>query len=258
MFFNELDLLEIRLEETFDIVDRFVISESLYTHSGNSKPLLFEINKERYKKYLDKIIYVVYNENPNSNPWYNENNQRRSLGNGIDQLVLNDNDIIIVSDLDEIINRKTLSLIISSIDNINLPLTLCHTMYTGKINYKIIDPAWCQNWRGACIINGKLFRESKYDLHIFRSYKDSFNYLENINNWHFTSVGDEQNIKDKFCSYAHTENNIPINVDNIENRLLLIQDPMGIRNYSLKKVYIDNSFPRAIVQDPGRYRTLIG
>jgi beta-1,4-mannosyl-glycoprotein beta-1,4-N-acetylglucosaminyltransferase len=258
MFFDELDLLEIRLEETFDIVDRFIISESLYTHSGNEKPLFFETNKDRYNKYLPKITHVVYESKPNSNSWYNENNQRRSLGYAMNQSVLNDHDLIIISDLDEIINRNTLSSIVANIDHDLLPITLCHTMYTGKINYKVIDPAWCQNWRGACIINGKLLREKEYDLHFFRHYKDSFNYLENAKNWHFTSVGNEDNIRHKLISYAHTETNTHDNLYNIKNRLLDVKDPMLSRDYKLEKTIIDDSFPKAIIENIDKYKTLIG
>lgn len=62
LFFNELDLLEVRLEMLYDHVDYFIISECDTTFSGISKPFYFEDNKERYSKYLDKIIHIK-NEN---------------------------------------------------------------------------------------------------------------------------------------------------------------------------------------------------
>ena len=58
-FFNELDLLEIRLELLYEQVDYFVISESNKTHSNNDKQLNFENNKDRFAKYIDKIIYIT-------------------------------------------------------------------------------------------------------------------------------------------------------------------------------------------------------
>ena len=57
-FFNELDLLEIRLDALYDEVDYFVISECDYTFSGLSKPFYFEDNKEKFSKYMDKIIHI--------------------------------------------------------------------------------------------------------------------------------------------------------------------------------------------------------
>ena len=56
--FNELDLLEIRLELLYDKVDYFVISECDYTFSGLPKPFYFEENKDKFSKYMDKIIHL--------------------------------------------------------------------------------------------------------------------------------------------------------------------------------------------------------
>ena len=59
IFFNELDLLEIRLNELDKVVDKFVLVESLMTFSGEEKPLYFQLNKNRFKKFLHKINHVV-------------------------------------------------------------------------------------------------------------------------------------------------------------------------------------------------------
>ena len=58
-FFNELDLLEIRLETLDNVVDKFVLAESNYTHTGKPKPLYYKINKARFAKFNDKIIHVI-------------------------------------------------------------------------------------------------------------------------------------------------------------------------------------------------------
>lgn len=58
--FNELDLLEIRLELLYDYVDYFIISECDSTFSGEKKPFYFDENKEKYNKYLDKIIHLKH------------------------------------------------------------------------------------------------------------------------------------------------------------------------------------------------------
>ena len=64
-FFNELDILEIRLNVLYEHVDYFVIVESSITHSGEEKPFYFEENKERYSKFLDKIIHYKVYDTPN-------------------------------------------------------------------------------------------------------------------------------------------------------------------------------------------------
>ena len=63
-FFNELDILKIRLNVMNDVVDKFVISEATETFSGLKKPLYYEENKEMFKEFEDKIIHVVVDDTP--------------------------------------------------------------------------------------------------------------------------------------------------------------------------------------------------
>jgi beta-1,4-mannosyl-glycoprotein beta-1,4-N-acetylglucosaminyltransferase len=100
-FFNELDLLEIRLNTLCDVVDKFVIVESAKTHRGNDKPLYFQTNKERFANFLDKIIYVQCVFPPEvKSSWGRENYQRNKIADGLYDA--KDDDYIILSDLDEI------------------------------------------------------------------------------------------------------------------------------------------------------------
>jgi len=62
-FGYDIDLLEIRLFETYDVVDAFVIYESTRTQSGWEKPLIFNLTKqERFVNFLDKVIYLHAND----------------------------------------------------------------------------------------------------------------------------------------------------------------------------------------------------
>ena len=65
IFFNELELLEMRLNILNDVVDYFVVTESPFTVSGNEKPLYYAENKDRFGKFNDKIIHHVTEEIPN-------------------------------------------------------------------------------------------------------------------------------------------------------------------------------------------------
>ena len=108
-FFNELDLLEIRLRTLSDVVDRFVLAESRYTHTGNPKPLYYQENAARFAAFADRIVHVVapdpddlrYDANDQRPSWVRENAQRNAT---IDAILpqLEDDDLLIVSDLDEI------------------------------------------------------------------------------------------------------------------------------------------------------------
>jgi beta-1,4-mannosyl-glycoprotein beta-1,4-N-acetylglucosaminyltransferase len=104
IFFNELELLELRLMELSDTVDYFVISEANTTHTGKPKEFIFEKNKARYEKYLDKIIYIKVTDCPDfspENPYGIEHFQRNALTRGLEGKA-NMGDKILVSDLDEI------------------------------------------------------------------------------------------------------------------------------------------------------------
>ena len=96
MFDHEFALLEVRLQELWDVVDHFVLIEAPFSQAGRPKPLYFKENKERYTKYMSKILHVM----PESNTHLHENSQR-----GLAMKVLQDlpkDTMIILSDLDEI------------------------------------------------------------------------------------------------------------------------------------------------------------
>jgi beta-1,4-mannosyl-glycoprotein beta-1,4-N-acetylglucosaminyltransferase len=104
-FFNELDLLEIRLNELDPVVDRFVICEAPLTFKGMRKPLYFSENRERFEPFIRKIVHVVIDDMP-SGPdekvisWKRERFQRNALRRGLSDATADD--LVIVSDLDEI------------------------------------------------------------------------------------------------------------------------------------------------------------
>ena len=58
MFFNENDLYELRLNQHWDFVDKFIVVESREAHTGYRKPLNFD--HDRFEKYKEKLIYISY------------------------------------------------------------------------------------------------------------------------------------------------------------------------------------------------------
>lgn len=114
-FFNELDLLEIRLNTLAPVVDKFVIVEATRTHSGKPKPLYYEENKTRFAMFADKIIHVVVDDfstvresaSTMEQAWARENIQRNEIIKGL--RTARPEDLIIISDLDEIPNLESAS-----------------------------------------------------------------------------------------------------------------------------------------------------
>lgn len=101
-FFNELDVLEIRLAELNELVDQFVIVEATHTQTGNPKPLYFADNRQRYDRYVHKITHIVVDDLPLEAPshWAREIHQREAIMRGLGDARMDD--LVITSDCDEI------------------------------------------------------------------------------------------------------------------------------------------------------------
>ncbi len=208
-FFNELDLLEFRLKFLDEYVDYFVIAESNLTYNGKPKPYNFPPEKDRYKKWEHKIIYLPVKQsteglvfendkqyNPESAAWKLENEQRNALIRVADRM--DDNDIVMVSDLDEIPDPSVLQKIKAPAEPIAFSL-LFHYYFLN-----------CQNrgksrwWKGCIACTAKKFKEITPQG--LRNGRDVFQSVS-AGGWHFSFLGGVEKIKYKIQSYAHTEYN---------------------------------------------------
>ena len=116
-FFNELDILKIRLNVLSPVVDRFVISEATETFSGLKKPLYYEENKEMFAEFQDKIIHVVVDDTPKGADWGTHERdtfQKNAVTRGLRDCT--DEDIVIFSDLDEIPDPDKIKEILQDFD----------------------------------------------------------------------------------------------------------------------------------------------
>ena len=114
-FFNELDILKLRLHILDPIVDKFIIEESTVTFSGQPKELCFEKNKEMFREFLPKIEYIVVDDSPvDISTHERDKYQKNALIKGLEDAT--DKDVIILSDADEIPNPKVLKEIIAEFD----------------------------------------------------------------------------------------------------------------------------------------------
>lgn len=107
LFFNEINILEIRLKELYNKVDKFILIESTKSFSGNDKPLYYNENKTKFKEFNNKIIHIIIDKEfpniKNNNRWELEYFQRRYIKKILDKQKLENNDIVLFSDVDEII-----------------------------------------------------------------------------------------------------------------------------------------------------------
>jgi len=105
-----LELLELCLHQHAPFVDYFILVEARETFRGDPKPLYYELNKDRFKNFHDKIIHIVIDKFPTdhdksaSSFWCRERFQRNQIVEGLKIAKLTD--FVIISDADEIIHEN--------------------------------------------------------------------------------------------------------------------------------------------------------
>ena len=247
-YFNEDQMLDLRMNILNESVDYFVISESTKTHQGNDKKLNF--NLKNFKKFEHKIIYTIANyekeknfSNHKGGESLIEQHQRNNLLNGIAKA--HDNDLIILSDSDEIPDMKKINQIKSSTKF----TAFSQKMFMYKLNLQNLNES---NWIGSKICRKKNFPDPQTLRNLkFKKYPfwriDKKN-LQIINGgWHFSFLQSPSDIVKKIKSYSHGEFNTKENTDE-KNIIEKINNNIDIfdRGFDLKRINIDESFPEYI------------
>ena len=223
MYFDEEVVLDVRLNTLDKYVDYFVIVESSFTHKGDNKNLMFNHNK--FEKFKNKIIYLAYDKQPKGievvnendsegeksrkyilNAALRENGQRNFIQNGLNKA--EDNDIILISDVDEIPNLSEVNF-----NNISEKIIMFHQdMFYYKFDLKIpnllwtgtkgcrkkylLSPQWLRNVKDRKYFPFRidiLFSEKKYS---------SVKFISN-GGWHFSNIKTAEEIEYKLKSYLH-------------------------------------------------------
>ena len=223
MYFDEEIVLDLRLNTLNEFVDFFVIVESIYNHKGEERKLLFDLNK--FKKFEKKIIYLVYKENPKKiekifdndnrgeksrkyilNASLRENGQRNFILNGLNKA--NDDDIILISDVDEIPNLESFSkekfiqkiaLFKQDMFYYKFNLKLPNLVWSGTKACKKKDlksPQWLRN-----------IKDRKYPIYRLDTLFSDTKYIDikfiNNGGWHFSNIKTPSEIEHKLRSYLH-------------------------------------------------------
>ena len=240
LFFQELDILEIRLEYLYDYVDKFIVVEANESFAGNKKEFNFEKNLHLFKKYIDKIHYYKIKDrhknydllmkylNKNKNlklkkikehlnnhnyydkkklSWVLEAYHRECIHLPLSKLC-NDKDTIIFSDIDEIPELK----LVKNINNIQTP-AVCK-----QKEFKYFLNLYSNNkWVGSSILKYSQIKSNS--LNIIR--KESKR-LRNLypGGYHFTSIGNEKNIINKIENWGHQEFNLSIIKKNVYENII--------------------------------------
>jgi len=262
-FYNELDLLELRMNILGDVVDYFVINEATITFTGKKKPLYFAENKERFKKWNDKIIHHVLDDNNETleKYWDGVRYHRSMMEDDIYKLPIHyqracfhkdsaiyalldhalDDDIILTSDADEIANPE----VIKSIDEWFDPNN--HYVLKGPVYYYYLNLLCEKEWMGTRVSTMKMLKTMSVDK-LRQSHQNAWKVEDG--SWHWSFFGDADTVRAKMDAYEHQENNLPQFRDSMEERIEKGIDPFG-RDYlyTPQVVPIDDTFPEYIIQN---------
>ena len=249
-YFNEDHMVDLRLSILDKYVDYFVISESTKTHQGKPKKINFNINK--FSKFKDKIKFLIadydkeidfLNHTGGESPV--EQHQRNFLIKGIESAL--PDDLIILSDSDEIPDLSK----IKDINKNKKYIAFSQKMFMYKLNLQNLDES---NWIGSKITKKKYITSMQSLRNLkFKNYPiwriDKYN-LQIINGgWHFSFLQTPHQILEKIKSYSHGEfNNKDFTEKNIQEKMLKNEDIFG-RGNKLKKVELDSSFPKYILNN---------
>ena len=222
IFFNELDLLEIRLNELNEVVDKFVLIEANKTFQNNHKPYYFEENKERFSPFLDKIIHIKLDKYPlfipiinPFTPWKLEFFQRNSIVKGL--VNCKPEDIVLISDVDEIPKASVLKeMLANGIDQIyGLKMDMYMYFLNNQLIYDggssmTIEQSKDGIWHCTAVLPYKLLKQKPNRLRkiIMRTRRrgEVFKIIPNAG-WHFTYLGGVKDIIKKLEAFSHTEFN---------------------------------------------------
>ena len=223
MYFDEELVLDVRFHHLYKYVDYFVIVESEFNHKGEKRDLNFDINK--FSKFKDKILYLVKNNQPQEineiseadsendknnkyiiNAAYRENSQRNFIMEGLKKA--NDEDIILVSDVDEIPKidnidfnniKEKIFLFKQDMFYYKFNLSIPNFKWTGTKGCKfknLKNPQWLRN-----------IKDRKYPFYRFDTYFSENKYISikivDDGGWHFSYLKSANEIEHKLKSYLH-------------------------------------------------------
>lgn len=266
LFFNELDLLEIRLNELNDVVDKFVLVECSTTFSSKEKPFYFEESKERFSKFLHKIIHVKVNDTPNlaakpgrlgtfHNRHEIEGYQRDCISRGLTNC--DKNDVVLISDIDEIPKVEAILQTKNLLTQQNFnTITFKQRFFYYYINGLCVTGNREIDWYGttAC-----LFKNFQSAENMRKSRGSASCNLDN-SGWHFSYLGGVESIALKIESFAHAE----WDTDKVKDRDRLknvIERGVDLfdRHDKQRQVYIklDKTFPKYILDNVEKFSHLI-
>ena len=213
LFFNEKELVELRIKYLEKIVDFFVVIEANITHQEKQKSWNFpSILENNLKQFSKKIQYHQIDIDPEKikneeswiiddvkgdDAWRIENFQRNYIKTACQKF--SNEDILVISDVDEIPSKTKLEFVKSCDFKKIAPVALEQHLFHIDCNYLKLE-----SWRGSIATTMQIC--NAYSPHQLRRSRNRISHLTD-SGWSFSSFGGPNKIKEKFESIAHKEFN---------------------------------------------------
>jgi Glycosyltransferase family 17 len=197
-FFNELEMLEARLAEMSRVVDRFVIIEARQTFRGEPKPLYYQDNRHRFTRWSTQVDHVVVDLPDGPDAWARERHQRNIGQPVLAELGAAPDDLVLLTDLDEIVRADRMATILSATQS--SPVMLAMPQYWYSLDWK--EP---KLWG-----HPKAFRAGQVPA--TATYHDVRHSLFPVvanSGWHLSWFGNEERFGTKLRSFSHSEYDTP-------------------------------------------------
>lgn len=271
-FFNELELLEVRLHELDPVVDRFVLAEATRTHSNQPKPLYFQENRSRFERFLPKISHVIVDDMPDSSDtWALENHQRTAIARGLPRC--QPEDLILHSDVDEIPRASSVAALPRRMIFRDGPLIRAgHGILRRPGVYRLIRNVLKKFHPFVWVFEHRQFyfhlNLGCVDLPVWQGTRATFyrdfttayylrrwrGHLITNAGWHFSYMGGADRVRQKIQAYAHQEHNIPEFTD-LKRIESVLRDGQWIYGdeHKLRVVELDDSFPKFITSNRQKF-----
>jgi len=269
-FFNELDILKLRMNVLNDVVDYFVISESTVTFSGDPKPLYYNENKEMFKEFEHKIIHNIVDDTPmDCNAFMRDHHQKCAVARGLKDC--KPDDIVIFSDVDEIPNPDTLKELLPNVEDGKIYMLAQRLFYCyldmEEVSGNLLsvtgefDDVEKKQWLGT-----KICRYSVLDNYTTEELRNKEQKAIGVRvpngGWHFSYMGGGKKqstadrVKYKIKSAAHQEYNNRHILWNVKKNIKNMQDIFG-RDSKLQLVEIDETYPKYLRDHLDEYKYLL-
>lgn len=230
-FYNEIDLLTIRLNELKHLNPIHVLVEASTTHVGDPKPFYFEENKHLFTDF--NIRHIKVEDLPNNgNAWDAENAQRDAISRGLYDL--NDEDVVIVTDLDEIPRWQAVQYYQKEMGTASIQM--------NKYSYYANCLEGVQAWGIGKITTGELLKKTTPNK--LRNGGSSFSIY--FGGWHMAWLGGVEKMFLKLDSFAHQEANTAALRNNLQRKYETGESLWGNDFWAF--VEVDESFPQYLRQ----------